>query len=89
MLGAVGSGGSVIPLVGLVVGGCLLGVLGRDQVLSSQVRRREQRMLAEFPAVAELIALAVGAGGGRGRGAGTGCPYLSRRTVRRAAPHAR
>lgn len=64
MLGAVGSGGSVIPLVGLVVGGCLLGVLGRDQVLSSQVRRREQRMLAEFPAVAELIALAVGAGEG-------------------------
>jgi tight adherence protein C len=59
-----GSGGTVLGAVGLIVVGALLGVLGRDQVLTSQVRRREQRMLAEFPAVAELIALSVGAGEG-------------------------
>lgn len=59
-----GSGGSVLQIVGLLVVGVLTGVLGRDQVLSTQVRRREQRMLAEFPMVAELLALSVGAGEG-------------------------
>ncbi|HEX2810703.1 MAG TPA: type II secretion system F family protein [Kineosporiaceae bacterium] len=54
----------VVPVVALVVIGGLLGVLGRDQRLSSQVRRREQLMLAEFPTVAELLALSVGAGEG-------------------------
>jgi len=44
--------------------GTLLGVLGRDQLLSLQVRRRERRILAEFPAVAELLALSVAAGEG-------------------------
>jgi tight adherence protein C len=42
----------------------LAGVLGRDRWLSAQVARRESRMLAEFPTVAELLALAVGAGEG-------------------------
>jgi tight adherence protein C len=55
---------SVIPVVALVVIGGLVGVLGRDQFLTTQVRRREQRMLAEFPTVAELLALSVGAGEG-------------------------
>jgi tight adherence protein C len=55
---------SAVPLVGLVTVGALLGVLGRDQLLSLQVRRREDEMLAQFPAVAELLALAVGAGEG-------------------------
>jgi tight adherence protein C len=64
VLTVIGRGFSVVPVVGLVVVGTLLGVLGRDQVLSMQVRRREQRILAEFPAVAELLALAVGAGEG-------------------------
>jgi tight adherence protein C len=59
-----GSGGSVVQVVGLCLVGTLLGVLGRDQLLSTQVRRREQRMLAEFPMVAELLALSVGAGEG-------------------------
>ena len=40
------------------------GVLGRDRMLSVTVSRREQRMLAEFPTIAELLALAVGAGEG-------------------------
>jgi tight adherence protein C len=38
------------------------GVLGRDTWLTSQVRARERRILAEFPTVAELLALAVAAG---------------------------
>lgn len=42
----------------------LAGVLGRDQALARQVRRREETMLAELPTVAELLALAVGAGEG-------------------------
>jgi tight adherence protein C len=59
-----GAGVSVVPVVSLVVIGGLLGVLGRDRWLTAQVGRREQRMLAEFPAVAELLALSVGAGEG-------------------------
>jgi tight adherence protein C len=38
------------------------GVLARDTYLTSQVRTRERRILAEFPTVAELLALAVAAG---------------------------
>ena len=38
------------------------GVLARDQHLTSQVKQRERRILAEFPTVAELLALAVAAG---------------------------
>jgi tight adherence protein C len=38
------------------------GVLGRDTYLSQQVKQRERRILAEFPTVAELLALAVAAG---------------------------
>jgi tight adherence protein C len=46
------------------VGGAVAGVLGRDWWLSRQVRRRTEAMLAEFPVVAELLALAVTAGEG-------------------------
>ncbi|MDQ1706493.1 MAG: tight adherence protein [Frankiaceae bacterium] len=42
----------------------LSGVLLRDRALSREVARREMRMLAEFPTVAELLALAVAAGEG-------------------------
>jgi tight adherence protein C len=41
-----------------------LGVLSRDTYLTTQVRRRERRLLAELPTVAELLALAVAAGEG-------------------------
>ena len=44
------------------VGGLLSGVLGRDWWLTQQVQRRETLLLAEFPVVAELLALAVTAG---------------------------
>lgn len=48
----------------LVLTGAVTGLAVRDAALSQQVRRREERMLAELPAVAELLALAVGAGDG-------------------------
>lgn len=38
------------------------GVIARDRWLTVEVRRREDAMLAEFPTVAELLALAVAAG---------------------------
>lgn len=54
------------PLSGVLV--CLValaaGVTGRDYWLTAQVRRRESAMQAEFPTVAELLALAVAAGEG-------------------------
>ncbi len=40
------------------------GVLARDRYLSKQVAAREERMLAEFPTIAELLALAITAGEG-------------------------
>jgi tight adherence protein C len=40
------------------------GVLARDRWLSREVARREERMMAEFPTIAELLALAVAAGEG-------------------------
>jgi len=39
-----------------------LGVVCRDSRLTSQVRERERQVVAEFPTVAELLALAVAAG---------------------------
>lgn len=40
------------------------GVLARDRYLTRQVAQREERMLAEFPTIAELLALAITAGEG-------------------------
>ena len=59
-------GATADPLaaLGLAVVLVLGGVLGRDRWLTRQVARREQRMLEEFPTVAELLALAVTAGEG-------------------------
>ena len=42
----------------------LVGVLARDTYLTTQVKRRERRLLAELPTVAELLALSVAAGEG-------------------------
>lgn len=42
--------------------GAVLGFILRDYRLSSQIKSRETRMLAEFPSLAEMMALAVGAG---------------------------
>lgn len=55
----------VVPaLVGLVVVGALTGMSARDYLLTRAAVQREKRMLAEFPTVAELLALAVSAGEG-------------------------
>ncbi|MCV2490732.1 type II secretion system F family protein [Geodermatophilus sp. YIM 151500] len=63
--GSLVSGGVNVLSVGLVcLAGPVGGVLGRDWWLTQQVQRREQLLLAEFPVVAELLALAVTAGEG-------------------------
>ena len=59
-----GAGGSVVPSVVVTFCGAGAGVVARDRWLTREAERREQRMLAEFPTVAELLALAVGAGEG-------------------------
>jgi tight adherence protein C len=55
-------GAAAVPLAALVVvaGGC--GYVACDQALTVRVRRREERLLAELPTIAELLALAVAAG---------------------------
>ncbi|MGY1813971.1 type II secretion system F family protein [Blastococcus sp. SYSU D00820] len=53
---------NVLSVALLCVAGLLGGVLGRDWWLTQQVGRREELLLAEFPVVAELLALAVTAG---------------------------
>lgn len=45
-----------------IIGSGVAGFVLRDYWLGVQVRRREERMMAEFPSLAELMALAVGAG---------------------------
>ena len=57
-------GSSPVVLAGLVALSGVSGVLGRDALLTRQVRQREERLLAELPTVAELLALAVVAGEG-------------------------
>jgi len=65
LLQVVGGSGAN-PVAVLASAGVLTvgGVLGRDRWLTRQVAQREQRMLEEFPTVAELLALAVTAGEG-------------------------
>lgn len=46
----------------LLVGGALSGAWARSWWLGNRISGRETRMLAEFPAIAELLALSVGAG---------------------------
>lgn len=58
-----GSGSPVLSLV-LAVLGFGAGVVSRDSRLTSQVTQRERRMMAEFPTIAELLALSVAAGEG-------------------------
>ena len=64
LLVALRSPGRTVPLLVLCAVAFLLGVLLRENRLSAQVAERERRILAEFPTVAELLALAVGAGEG-------------------------
>ena len=57
-----GLGPPAVSLAGLTVAATIGGFLGRDQVLTRAVRRREEIMALELPTVAELLALAVSAG---------------------------
>jgi len=61
---AAGSGTN--PVLLLLAAGIFTigGVLARDRYLTKQVAQREERMLAEFPTIAELLALAITAGEG-------------------------
>ena len=56
--GRFSTAGSCIAVMGSALGGYLL----RDFVLGLRIKRRESRMLSEFPSLAELMALAVAAG---------------------------
>lgn len=57
-------GASLTALAVVVCSAAVAGVMARDQWLTRQARRRQQRILAEFPALAELLSLAVTAGEG-------------------------
>jgi tight adherence protein C len=59
-----GSGANPIALLASAGLFTLVGVLGRDRWLTREVSQREERMLEEFPTIAELLALAVTAGEG-------------------------
>ncbi len=53
-----------LPLLVACVVAFAVGVLARDQALTTAVQHREERMLAEFPTIADLLALSVAAGEG-------------------------
>ena len=62
LLRTVGGGGDVLAHALVCAAAFVTGVLARDTWLTSQVRDRERRIVAEFPTVAELLALSVAAG---------------------------
>jgi tight adherence protein C len=77
--GAVAFGGAIAASLVMLSGGvarspllllvfcafaAVCGIVARDQRLTRAVRDREQRMLTEFPTIADLLALAVAAGEG-------------------------
>ncbi len=76
-----GGSGSPVTAVGVVVASVVAGIVARDQLLSRAAERREQQVLAEFPAIAEMLALAITAGEGAAaaleRVAGLSCGELS------------
>ena len=58
------TGGSPVRALLFIGVGMGVGVVARDMALSRAANRREQIMLAEFPTIAELLALSVAAGEG-------------------------
>ncbi|NUS74257.1 MAG: pilus assembly protein TadB [Corynebacteriales bacterium] len=62
LAGVVRQSVNLTAALAMVAVGILTGVLARDWWLGVRVRRRQTAMLAEFPVVAELLALAVTAG---------------------------
>ena len=63
-LATANGGFRAVPLLVLCAVATVTGVLARDRWLSREVALREERMMAEFPTIAELLALAVAAGEG-------------------------
>jgi tight adherence protein C len=61
---AAGATPSPAGLAATAIVAAVLAVVARDRSLSRDVERRRRRIVAEFPAVAELFALAVAAGEG-------------------------
>lgn len=64
LLRALTQPGSAMTSLVLCVIAFAVGVIARDNWLSSQATRREREILVEFPTLAELLALAVAAGEG-------------------------
>lgn len=64
LLRALGDPGSAVSSMIVCATAFVVGVLARDNRLSGQAKARERRIIAEFPTVAELLALAVAAGEG-------------------------
>jgi tight adherence protein C len=64
LVAALRSAERLLPLVILALVAGVMGVLLRDNRLTAAVRSHEEQVLAELPAVAELIALSVAAGEG-------------------------
>jgi tight adherence protein C len=64
MLLAQGIAHSALAMLVFSLAAGIAGVLARDHQLSRQVRDRESRILAEFPTIADLLALSVSAGEG-------------------------
>ena len=62
LLTTFGGHGDTVGSLLLCATGFAVGVLARDTYLGSQVTARERKVLAEFPVLAELLALAVAAG---------------------------
>jgi tight adherence protein C len=64
MLGPARHHGTVVGWLMLAGGAALAGLVARDMALTRQITRRDRQILAEFPVVADLIALSVAAGEG-------------------------
>lgn len=64
LLRALGDPGSAVSSMVVCATAFVVGVLARDNRLTGQAKARERRIIAEFPTVAELLALAVAAGEG-------------------------
>jgi tight adherence protein C len=64
LLGPARQPARAMPWLVVCLGAAAVAIMVRDSVLSRTVRRREERILSEFPVVADLLALAVAAGEG-------------------------
>lgn len=64
LLGPAREPGRALPWLMFCLGLSVAAIMIRDNLLSRQIKTREERILAEFPVVADLLALSVAAGEG-------------------------